>query len=137
MPATLRPPAWRLIAIAVVACVVASVPATAARAARARSASPRLATPGAISAAEAVAAAFWGTEACSGDVEITWRERSRHVNAVSVWANPRTAYGDPERNFDCRVEFNPRATWTWARFCTVLVHEFGHLTGHRHSPGPT
>lgn len=137
MPAAHRPTAWHLIAGAVVAILVASaLPAVAMAARAARNAAPRLASAGAVSTAEAVAAAEWGMEACSGDVEITWRARSRHVNAVSSWANPHTAYGEPERNFACRVEFNPRTTWTWAKFCTVLVHEFGHLTGHRHSPDP-
>jgi hypothetical protein len=139
VPVVHRPPARSLIAVAaVLAVLVVCAPAAAsAGAARAgRNAAPRLASPAAISTAEAVAAAYWGTEACSGDVEIAWRARPRYVNAISSWANPRTAYGEPARNFDCRVEFNPRATWTWAKFCTVLVHEFGHLTGHRHSPDP-
>jgi hypothetical protein len=136
VPAKHRPLAWRLLKSATLLCLAGcgamSAPALAARSA----AAPPIATPGAVSAAEAVAEGFWGTAACSGHVAIAWRVRARRVNAVSSWANRHTAYGDPDHNFACRVEFNPRAPWTWAKFCTVLVHEFGHLTGHEHSPDP-
>lgn len=95
-----------------------------------------MATAGAITTAESIAASHWGSVACAGKVEIAWRARPRLVSAVSSWSNRLNPYDDAQGNFDCRVEFNPRATWTWAKFCTVLVHEFGHLTGHRHSSDP-
>jgi matrixin len=141
VPASRRLFPWRPLTSAVVACLVAagalSAPAGAARSHRsARSAAPRVASADAIGTAEAVAAAYWGTAACSGDVQIAWKVRPQRVNAVASWANRHSSYGDPEGNYGCRVEFNPRATWSWAKFCTVLVHEFGHLTGHHHSPDP-
>lgn len=133
MPAARRPLAGLLTSVIVLCLVPLGV---AAPALGARKRAPRLASPDAISTAESVAAGVWGFAACSGKVEIAWRVRPRSVNAVSSWANPISAYGYPQRNFRCRVEFNPSTAWTWAKFCTVLVHEFGHLTGHRHSADP-
>ena len=135
MPVVRRPSAWRLLVSAIVVCLLAAGASSATASAR-RAAAPRVASQDAIGTAEAVAADHWGTAACSGDVEIAWRARPRHVNAVASWSNRTSPYGEPQGNYRCRVEFNPRASWTWAKFCTVLVHEFGHLTGHRHSPDP-
>ncbi|MEA2341370.1 MAG: hypothetical protein QOG11_1447, partial [Solirubrobacteraceae bacterium] len=119
MPAARRPLAVLLTSVIVLCLVPLGV---AAPALGARKRAPRLASPDAISTAESVAAGVWGFAACSGKVEIAWRVRARSVNAVSSWANPISAYGYPQRNFRCRVEFNPSTAWTWAKFCTVLVH---------------
>jgi hypothetical protein len=133
VPAARRPLAGLLTSVIVFCLVPLGI---AAPALGARKAAPRPVSPRAVATAESVAAGVWGVAACSGKVAIAWRARPRSVNAVSSWANRISPYGDPQGNFDCKVEFNPRAAWTWAKFCTVLVHEFGHLTGHRHSADP-
>src|SRR3954471_24267064 len=90
----------------------------------------------AMQAAEVVARAYWNADACSGQVEVSWTDQSQTINAVSSWKNPTDGYNNPGQNFDCTVEFNRDLDYDWPRFCTVLVHEFGHLTGHKHSPDP-
>src|SRR3954469_13758966 len=90
----------------------------------------------AMQAAEVVAHAYWNADACSGQVEVSWTDQDTTINAVSTWKNPTDGYNNPGQNFDCTVEFNRDLDYDWPRFCTVLVHEFGHLTGHQHSPDP-
>jgi len=58
------------------------------------------------------------------------------INAVSRWANPIALYGHPALNRDCAIRLNRRAPLSWPKLCTVIVHEYGHLTGHRHSRDP-
>src|SRR4051812_10175608 len=90
----------------------------------------------AMQAAEGVARAYWNADACSGQVEVRWTDQSETINAISSWKNPTSGYDNPTENFDCTVDFNRGLSYDWPRFCTVLVHEFGHLTGHQHSPDP-
>src|SRR3954463_3893220 len=90
----------------------------------------------AMQAAETVARAYWAADACSGQVDVSWTDQPQTINAVSSWKNPTSGYDNPTQNFDCTVEFNRGLSYDWPRFCTVIVHEFGHLTGHQHSPDP-
>ena len=89
-----------------------------------------------VRAARRIALAFWREAPCDGRVAITWARLPGRTNAVSSWTNRRGSYADPPANRDCRVRFNAAAHWTWPKFCTVMVHEFGHLTGHQHSANP-
>jgi matrixin len=91
----------------------------------------------AVSTAEAIAARQWGTAACHGSVAIAWVPQAAQVNATSTWSNPWDFYANPQDNEACRVDFNTTAFFDWPKFCTVLVHELGHLTGHRHSATPS
>jgi hypothetical protein len=50
--------------------------------------------------------------------------------------NPTDPYANPTRNRSCAVEFNDVQAFDWPMLCTVLVHEFGHLTGHTHTTDP-
>jgi hypothetical protein len=43
------------------------------------------------------------------------------------------AYGEPAK---CRISLRRTWRWTPAQRCTLIVHEYGHLTGHVHSPDP-
>jgi hypothetical protein len=36
-------------------------------------------------------------------------------------------------NGGCTIYYNQAAGWPWAKLCSVTVHEYGHLLGHRHS----
>ena len=91
----------------------------------------------AMAAAENVAHTYWGDAApCGGQVDIQWTDLTTDTNAISTWSNPTSAYDNPKQNSDCHIALNRLLEFDWSRFCTVLVHEFGHLTGHAHSPDP-
>lgn len=124
----------------VLAVLLAAAFACALTAARAQAAAPdvefAVGSP-AMTAAEAIAKAYWGgADACGGAVDVQWTDLALNTNAVSTWSNPTSAYDNPRENSDCHVSFNRLLGFDWPRFCTVLVHEFGHLTGHDHSPDP-
>jgi hypothetical protein len=89
-----------------------------------------------MQSAEAIAQAYWASTPCGGSVTIQWADLDPTTNAQSTWSNPTSSYGDAAENFDCTVQFNRRVDFDWPMFCTVLVHEFGHLTGHPHSSDP-
>lgn len=85
-----------------------------------------------LASAQQVAQAYWGADACGGQVGVSWAQLDAQTNARSYWIY----YGDPydaKAYADCRVTFNTQVSWSWNRFCTVLVHEYGHLTGHSHT----
>jgi hypothetical protein len=86
--------------------------------------------------AQAIAQAYWGTSACAGTVTIAWASLAPTMNASSSWANPVAEYDAPAQNTQCSITFNSDQDWTWAKFCTVAVHEYGHLSGHPHSTDP-
>jgi hypothetical protein len=93
------------------------------------------ATSPAIAAAEQIARTYWGTDACGGTVTIRWVRQAPDLNALSTWSSPSTdPYAEPADNTQCEIDLNPAATFDWPKLCTVLVHEFGHLTGHDHDP---
>src|SRR5690349_16817466 len=83
----------------------------------------------ATQAAEAIARDYWQATPCAGQVSIVWTSLTATTNATSSWANPVSQYGAPDQNNTCQVAFNQDLRWDWTRFCSVLVHEFGHLTG--------
>lgn len=78
----------------------------------------------------------WGFDPCQGDVTVTWDKLPPQQNAVSTWLNSHQDYGDPDHNTQCSVTFNARQDWDWPKFCTVAIHEFGHLAGNPHSADP-
>jgi hypothetical protein len=81
-----------------------------------------------------IAKTTWNADPCGGQVTVTWGPLDDSVNAQSSWTNPQSAYDNPELNGNCSVTFNPGADFDWPEFCTVMVHEFGHLAGKPHSP---
>ncbi len=87
-----------------------------------------------LAIAQDIARGTWGMDACGGAVAIEWAPDGPTINARSFWANPRSAYDDPALNVECRVVFNTQMAFTWEKFCTVLVHEYGHLVGQQHGP---
>jgi hypothetical protein len=83
-------------------------------------------------AAADVAKSYWQATPCAGQVAITWTALAPTTNATSSWANPIGAYDAPEQNSACAIDFNSALEWDWTRFCSILVHEYGHLAGHPH-----
>lgn len=90
----------------------------------------------AIATARRIADATWGYDPCGGDVKLSWNPLSPIINATASWWNPTDGYADPTRNSSCSVTFNELLPFDWPMLCTVLVHEFGHLTGHMHTTDP-
>jgi hypothetical protein len=90
----------------------------------------------AMLAAQQIARAHWGVDPCGGVIDIAWVSQPESYNAVSSWANMGDPYADWQGNQDCRIEFNRDMTFRWGKFCTVLVHEYGHLAGQRHDEHP-
>lgn len=86
--------------------------------------------------AREIARAYWGVEACGGTFTVSWLPVEGTINARSGWANLRSQYDHPELNTSCVITFNSAQTWNWKRFCSILVHEYGHLTGHPHTETP-
>jgi hypothetical protein len=92
-----------------------------------------VATSPTIAQAEHIARTYWGADPCQGSVTIRWVRQAADINALSTWASPTTdPYGDPDANSNCAIDLNPAAAFDWPKFCTVVVHEFGHLLGHDH-----
>ncbi|HEY8581680.1 MAG TPA: hypothetical protein VIL49_01995 [Capillimicrobium sp.] len=86
-----------------------------------------------MTVAQDLARRTWGVDPCGGQVEVVWGSDEPNINARSYWANPRSAYDAPELNSSCRIVFNAGLPFSWEKFCTVLVHEYGHLAGRPHS----
>jgi hypothetical protein len=89
-----------------------------------------------VATARQLADRHWGLDPCGGDVTITWGKLPPQQNAVSTWLNPHEDYGDPANNTQCSVTFNTKQDWDWPKFCTIAIHEFGHLAGNPHSDDP-
>ena len=91
---------------------------------------------GQVRAAADIAKTYWHATPCADQVAISWTALAATTNATSTWANPVDAYSAPEQNSQCSITFNAALHWDWTRFCSILVHEYGHLTGHPHSADP-
>ncbi len=70
---------------------------------------------------------LWGGMPCGGQVTFGWRDEDPAVNATSYWSSGFT---------NCEIVFNRAAGMGYAKFCTVLTHELGHLHGRGHSSDP-
>jgi hypothetical protein len=92
-------------------------------------------TPSMVTAMQ-IGAQRWGFMPCDGEIALSWREMPQGTNATSTWANPIAAYGRPEENSACQIAFSTAASFDWRKFCTVVVHELGHLAGMPHSERP-
>jgi hypothetical protein len=86
----------------------------------------------AVKTAVQMAGRHWGMNACGGQVNLGWGRLDTSLNAQSRWQNPKSSYGDPQENTDCVVVLNTAVQFDWPRLCTIVVHEYGHLTGHPH-----
>lgn len=87
----------------------------------------------AFAAAQRLAVEHWGADACNGEVVTRWADLDEGTNATASWRNPSDAWNNAGENFDCIVELNTRADYTFRKLCTVLAHELGHLLGNPHA----
>ena len=85
--------------------------------------------------AKRIATAHWGTDACKGQVAVAWQTLEPGTNATATWRNPTDAWNNAAENFDCSVTLNTEAEFDFAKLCTVLTHEVGHLVGRQHAAG--
>lgn len=69
--------------------------------------------------AQEIAAAAWGNP-CGGAVQVEKVSLGLGVAAEAVEGG-------------CTVYFNTDADWNWPDYCSVMVHEYGHLAGYGHS----
>ena len=85
-------------------------------------------------AATATAARYWGATACGGNGDITWASLGDGLNAQASWS---AVLGAPASTFErCGITFNIDIEWNGPLFCTVMVHEMGHLLGQVHTEDP-
>ena len=90
----------------------------------------------AMQTAQSIAGAYWGQNACGGQVSVDWTAMDPETNAVSSWSVPATPTATPADYGACHISFNSDAQFDWPKFCTIVVHEYGHLTGHQHVSDP-
>jgi len=84
--------------------------------------------------AQHIAVDYWHAVPCGGEASVAWAALDPDTNAASTWSNPISSYGAPQLNSGCVVDFNATEAFSWPMFCTVMVHEYGHLLGRRHVP---
>lgn len=87
-----------------------------------------------LATAQQLALTRWGRQACHGLVAIRWEHLGTRTNAQSRWMSIDAA--DPSTYTGCTIAFSLDVRWDWPRFCTIVEHELGHLSGHEHSPNP-
>jgi hypothetical protein len=83
-----------------------------------------------------VASAHWPDSPCHGR-ELVHLVPQATIDAVLSEDAPDTHAGYAHRGGDCDVFI---ADWVQKQpriYCSLLVHEFGHLAGHEHSADPT
>lgn len=86
--------------------------------------------------AELIAVKYWNTSPCGGVVSVSWQPMDPSLNGASNWWNPVAAYGNAAANSDCTITLNQNQEYDWPMFCSVMVHEIGHLVGQQHSTDP-
>ncbi len=87
--------------------------------------------------AELIATRYWGVSPCGGVVAVSWAPLDPSINGNSTWWNPASAYGNAGANAQCAITLNQSQAFDWPMFCTVMVHEIGHLVGQQHSTDAT
>jgi hypothetical protein len=89
---------------------------------------------------------LWGEEPCGGSYRIELTTLPGEVRGHSSWREPASSLGPfttPSGTWtDCVIQV-PATAWTaeavaseWSDACSVVLHEWGHLTGHPHSDVP-
>ncbi len=89
---------------------------------------------------------LWGELPCGGRYRVELTTLPPEVRGHASWLEPAGStgpYTTPNVTWtDCVIQL-PAAAWTregveseWPDACTVVLHEWGHLTGHPHSNEP-
>jgi hypothetical protein len=87
-----------------------------------------------MATAHSLAVARWATDACGGQVAMSWAHMGQGINARSQWMS--IDVDDPSTYSDCSITYNLDVDWDWPKLCTVVEHELGHLSGHDHVNDP-
>lgn len=79
--------------------------------------------------AREIADTYWSertdSEYCSSGVSFSFHRMRNRVLGY-VWQ----VDNDAQR---CVIHINTDVRWTWAKFCSTAVHEWGHIVGRHHS----
>jgi hypothetical protein len=89
---------------------------------------------------------LWGVEPCGGRYRVELTTLPPDVRGHAAWREPAASLGaftTPSGIWtDCVIQL-PATAWTpegvaseWPDACSVVLHEWGHLTGHPHSDEP-
>ena len=54
----------------------------------------------------------------------------------SLYAHASWSWGSAPHFTDCLIRFSSDHSFSWLEFCTIMVHEYGHLAGREHSDNP-
>jgi Matrixin len=87
-----------------------------------------------MATAHSLAVARWATDACGGQVAMSWTHMGQGINARSQWMS--IDVNDPSTYSECSITYNLDVDWDWPKLCTVVEHELGHLSGHDHVNDP-
>ena len=90
----------------------------------------------AIKAATSLAVRHWGLDPCGGRVVVSWARMDPGFNAKSGWDYTPGTPDDPRTRTNCTLALNDAVPFDWPKLCTIVMHEYGHLTGHPHSGDP-
>jgi hypothetical protein len=87
-----------------------------------------------MATAHSLAVARWATDACTGQVAMSWTHMGQGINARSQRMS--IDVNDPSTYSECSITYNLDVDWDWPKLCTVVEHELGHLSGHDHVNDP-
>jgi len=80
--------------------------------------------------AVSIARNVWGAQACNGSITLREASLPGNQSGEASWTETRLPTG--VRRSDCVISVDNR-DWSRARYCGVIVHEYGHLLGKGHS----